>query len=209
MFNVVMGKVRAEMSVSLDGFTAGPNDSVDNPLGDGGERLHEWVFRVRSWRESHGQGGGETGPDDDVFRESIANQGAMVMGRRMFDHGERPWGEKPPFHHPVFVVTHRSRETLVKDGGTTFTFVTDGIESALEQARAAAGGKDIAAAGADVIRQLLVAGLLDEIQIHLIPIFLGGGVSLFGGLRPEAARLECTRAIASPGVTHLRYSPCS
>src|SRR6266516_3085840 len=146
-----MSKVTAEISVSLDGFIAGPDDGVDNPLGDGGERLHEWVFPLKSWREPHGQEGGETGPDDEVFAESIANTGAVVMGRRMFDHGERPWGDEPPFHCPVFVLTHRAKDPLVKKGGTTFSFVSDGIESALAQARDAAGDKDVAVAGGQAI----------------------------------------------------------
>lgn len=201
-----MSKVVAEISVSLDGFVAGPNDGGDNGLGDGGERLHEWVLRLASWRRAHGREGGETGPEDDLFAESIANVGAAVMGRRMFDHGERPWGEEPPFHYPVFVLTHRPREPLVKQGGTTFTFVTDGVESALDQARNAAGEKDVAVAGGgEAIRQFLAAGLLDELQLHLVPIFLGGGVRLFDSLGPETGELECVHAIASPRVTHLKY----
>jgi dihydrofolate reductase len=200
-----MSKVSAEMSVSLDGYIAGPNDGVDNGLGDGGERLHEWVVRLKSWREAHGYEGGETGPDDDLFAESVAKVGALVMGRRMFDHGEGPWGDEPPFHYPVFVLTHRPRDPLVKEGGTTFTFVTDGIESALEQARSAAGDKDVAVAGGQAIQQFIAAGLLDELQLHVIPIFLGGGIGLFDQLGPDDTELECTRAIASPGVTHLKY----
>jgi dihydrofolate reductase len=200
-----MSKVSADISVSLDGYIAGPNDGVDNGLGDGGEQLHEWVVRLKSWREAHGYEGGETGPDDDLFAESVAKIGALVMGRRMFDHGEGPWGDEPPFHYPVFVLTHRPREPLVKEGGTTFTFVTDGIESALAQAREAAGEKDVAVNGGQAIQQFLAAGLLDELQLHVIPIFLGGGVSLFDRLRPDDGELECTDAIASPGVTHLKY----
>jgi dihydrofolate reductase len=201
-----MSKVTAEISVSLDGYVAGPNDGVDNGLGDGGERLHEWVVELKSWREAHGYEGGETGPVDDRFAESIAKIGALVMGRRMFDHGEGPWGEEPPFHCPVFVLTHRPRDPLVKEGGTTFTFVSEGIESALEQARAAAGEKDVAiAGGGQAIQQSTAAGLLDELTLHQVPIFLGGGVSLFDRLDPDAGELECTEAIASPGVTHLKY----
>jgi dihydrofolate reductase len=201
-----MGKISAEISISLDGYIAGPNDSVDNGLGDGGERLHEWVVRLKSWREAHGYEGGESGPDDERFAESVAKVGAAVIGRRMFDHAEGPWGEEPPFHHPVFVLTHRPREPLVKEGGTTFTFVTDGIESALAGAREAAGEKDVAiGGGGQAIQQFLAAGLLDELQLHLIPIFLGGGVSLFDRLGPRDPELECTEAIASPGVTHLKY----
>jgi dihydrofolate reductase len=199
-----MSVVVAGMSMSLDGFIAGPNDGVGNPLGDGGERLHEWVVRLRSWRRAHGLEGGETGPDDELFARSFDATGAFVMGRRMFDLGEGPWGEEPPFHKPVFVVTHRPRDPVVKEGRTTFTFV-DGIESALEQARAASDGGDVGVGGAQTIRQLLSAKLLDEIQLQLVPVFLGGGVRLFDDLSPGAAELECAEAIESGGVAHLRF----
>jgi dihydrofolate reductase len=202
-----MSKVTAEISVSLDGFVAGPNDSVDNPLGDGGEKLHEWVLRLRSWRQAHGHEGGETGADDDRFAASIAATGAIVMGRRMFDHAEEPWGDEPPFHKPVFVLTHRPRDPLVKEGGTTFTFVDDRIESAIAQARAAAGEQDVAVASAQVIQQSIAGGLLDELEVHLVPILLGGGVPFFD-FDPETAErieLEPIHAIDSPGVTHLRF----
>jgi dihydrofolate reductase len=202
-----VSRVTAEISMSLDGFVAGPNDGVDNGLGDGGERLHEWVLQLRSWRESHGYEGGETGVDDERLAASTESAGAVVMGRRMFDHGEAPWGDEPPFHKPVFVLTHRPREPLVKEGGTTFTFV-EGIDSALEQARSAAGGKDVAVAGGgEAIRQLVEAGLLDELEIHLVPILLGGGVRLFDSDPATAARIELEpiQAIESPGVTHLRF----
>ncbi len=202
-----MSKVTAEISMSLDGFVAGPNDSIDNGLGDGGEKLHEWVVRLHSWRQAHGHEGGETGPDDDRFAASVKATGAIVMGRRMFDHGEGPWGDEPPFHQPVFVLTHRPRDPLVKEGGTTFTFLDDGIESAFEQARAAAGEKDIAVASGQAIQQFVEAGLLDEIEIHLVPIFLGGGVRLFD-FNPSIAEkieFEPIHAIDSPGVTHLRF----
>jgi len=201
-------KVTAEISMSLDGFVAGPNDGVDNGLGDGGERLHEWVLRLRAWREAHGYEGGETGPDDERFAAAIEASGAVVMGRRMFDHGEGPWGDEPPFHKPVFVLTHRPREPLSKEGGTTFTFV-DGVESALAQARAAANGKDVAVAGGgEAIRQLVAAGLLDELEVHLVPVLLGGGVPLFDFDPDTAARVafEPLHAIESPGVTHLRFA---
>lgn len=203
-----MSRVTAEISMSLDGFVAGPNDSVDNGLGDGGELLHEWVLRLRSWREAHGHEGGETGPDDERFAASVEAAGAIVMGRRMFDHGEGPWGDEPPFHEPVFVLTHRPREPLVKEGGTTFTFVEDGIESALGQARAAAGDKDVAVAGGgQAIRQSIEAGLLDELEIHLVPVLLGGGIRLldFDPNVAERIEFEPVHAIDSPGVTHLRF----
>ncbi|HEX5762676.1 MAG TPA: dihydrofolate reductase family protein [Solirubrobacterales bacterium] len=202
-----MSKVTAEISMSLDGFVAGPNDGVDNGLGDRGEKLHEWVLRLRGWREAHGYEGGETGPDDERFAAAIEATGAIVMGRRMFDHGEGPWGDEPPFHKPVFVLTHRPHESLVKEGGTTFTFV-DGIESAVEQAREAAGDKNVAVAGGgQAIREAIEAGLLDELEIHLVPVLLGGGVPLFDFDPATAARIELEpiHAIDGPGVTHLRF----
>jgi len=212
-----MTRLTLDISMSLDGFIAGPNQTLEEPLGKGGERLHEWVTRLEAWREPHGLEGGETNADSEVVTEALAAAGAIVMGRRMFSGGEGPWeddpnpdawwGYNPPFHVPVFILTHHERETVVKEGGTTFTFVTDGIESALEQARAAAGDKNVAlGGGADVVQQYLKAGLLDELQIHVVPLLLGGGVSLFGSLDIDQAELEQTRVIASPSVTHLRYS---
>jgi dihydrofolate reductase len=215
-----MGKVFVDISVSLDGFIAGPNLTRENPLGDGGERLHEWVVELASWRAPHGLEGGATGPDDEIMRESFENQGAVVMGRGMFGGGDGPWGDPawgdqpwegwwgddPPFHVPVFVLTHHAREPVAKQGGTTFTFVTDGIEAALKQAREAAGDKDIwVAGGANVIQQYLAAGLLDEIQVHVVPILLGDGTRLFDDLAGEPIQLEKTRVIDSPGVTHLKF----
>ena len=205
-----------DISMSLDGFVAGPNATLDEPLGVGGERLHDWVLRLASWRETHGLDGGETGPDDELARARWARIGATVMGRRMFSGGagaweddpnaDAWWGDNPPFHHPVFVLTHHPRETVVKEGGTTFYFVNDGIESALEQARAAAEDKDVAlGGGGSVAQQYLRAGLLDELHIHVAPILLGGGVSLFGDLGPDAPGLKLTSVIESPFVTHLNY----
>jgi len=200
------GKVAADISMSLDGFIAGPNAGVANPLGDGGDRLHEWMYDLASWREPHGLPGGETGKDAEVLDEAFQNVGAVLMGRRMFDEAEGPWGEEPPFHMPVFVLTHSGRETMVKRGGTTFTFVTDGLESGLRQARAAAGDKDVSVAGgANTIQQLLKAGLLDELQIHIVPVLLGGGVRLFGQMGTAHVELEKSRVIDSPGVTHLKF----
>lgn len=199
-----MAKVTADLSMSLDGAITGPNDDVSWPLGQGGERLHQWVYELASWRERHGLAGGKSNRDAEVLDEAFRNVGAVVMGRRMFDHGEKPWGESPPFHMPVFVVTHHPGPTLAKEGGTTFTFVTDGIESALKQARAAAGAKDVSVAGgANIVQQFLRAGLLDEIQIHLVPVLLGGGRRLFE--RIEKMELERARVIESPGVTHLKF----
>lgn len=200
-----MGKVTADISMSLDGFIAGPNDRPGNGLGDGGERLHQWVYDLASWREPHGLSGGETNRDSEILEEAFKNVGAIVLGRRMFDNAEG-WGDEPPFHVPVFVLTHEAREKLVKEGGTTFTFVTDGIESALAQARAAAGDKDVAiGGGANTIQQFIAAGLLDEIQIHLVPVLLGDGIRLFEHLDTEPIELARTRVVESPGVTHLRF----
>jgi dihydrofolate reductase len=211
-----MARLTLDITMSLDGFIAGPNQSLEQPLGEGGERLHEWLVRLASFRERHGLSGGETNADTEIVEESLGATGAVVMGRRMFSGGEGSWegdpradgwwGDEPPFHVPVFVLTHHPRETVVKQGGTTFAFVTDGIEAALEQAREAAGNKDVAVAGgASVVQQYLKAGLLDELQIHVVPLLLGGGVRLFDDLGSEQIELECTRVIQSPAVTHLKY----
>ena len=211
-----MAGVRCDISMSLDGFVAGPNPSLEKPLGEGGDLLHEWAFAAASWRESHGLSGGEANADSEVLEESVRTTGAVVMGRRMFSGGEGPWGpdprargwwgEDPPFHVPVFVLTHHDRETLVMEGGTSFEFVTDGIEAALERAKAAAGDKDVLlAGGASIVQQYLKAGLLDELQIHVAPALLGEGTSLFDRLGIEPVGLEATRVIASPSVTHLRF----
>jgi len=208
-----MPKVILDISMSLDGYVAGPNQTLDEPLGAGGERLHEWVFNTKAWREPHGLDGGEENRDSEIIAEHVGRIGATIMGRRMFSGGEGPWeddpnrdawwGENPPFHHAVFVLTHHPRERVVKEGGTTFTFVTDGIDSALEQARAAAGDKDVAiAGGARVAQQYLDADALDELQIHVAPVLLGGGVRLF---ESEHAEIELVRVVESPVVTHLRY----
>jgi dihydrofolate reductase len=192
--------------MSLDGFVAGPNAGPNNPLGDGGMRIHRWVYDLEGWRERQSLQGGKTNPDDEVSRETYDRTGAFVMGRRMFDEGEVGWPDPPPFRAPVFVLTKRAREPWVRQGGTTFTFVTDGVESALEQARAAAGEKDVlVSGGANTLGQFVEAGLLDELQIHLAPVLLGEGVRLFEGIDPENVELERTRVIDSPRVTHLRY----
>ena len=201
-----MPKVHADMSMSLDGFVAGPNAGPQNALGDGGHRIQQWLYDVESWRERQTLEGGQTNQDDEVFKERSSRNGAYVMGRRMFDEGEVGWPDPPPFRAPVFVLTRHAREPWVRQGGTTFTFVTDVIESALEQARAAAGEKDIQiSGGADIVRQFIEAGMLDELQIHLAPVLLGDGVQLFDGIDPDAVELEVTRVIDSPRVTHLRY----
>ena len=211
-----MSKLRFRISMSLDGFVAGPNQSVDNPLGIGGMRLHEWVVPLKSWREAHGLPGGEVNESTRVVEESLVNLGATIMGRNMFGGHPGPWdagkpwngwwGDNPPFHHPVFVLTHYARETLELEGGTTFTFVTDGIESALEQARRAAGGKDVVlAGGASAAGQYLAAGLVDEMVISLAPVLLGSGERLFEGLGDDLHGLELVRTVAAPKVTHLKF----
>jgi dihydrofolate reductase len=200
-----MGKVIVDMSVSLDGFITGPNDGVERPLGDGGERLHDWIFDGSAERSGTSPRTSVTaGSNREMMDEAFKTLGAVIMGRRWFDIGEGPWGENPPFHVPCFVLTHDAHEKLVK-GATTFTFVTDGIESALTQAQAAAGDKHIGVGGAHTAQQYLQAGLLDEIQIHLVPVLLGEGRRLFDHPGTKHIELESTRVIASPGVTHLRF----
>jgi len=209
-----MSKLTFDITMSLDGFIAGRNPRLEEPLGEGGEQLHEWVFGLRSWRELAGLEGGETNRDDEIVRESTANIGAVIMGRSMFGVGDGPWdeswegwwGDDPPYKAPVFVLTHHPREPVPKLGGTTFEFVTDGIEAALERARAAAGDKDIAiAGGASVAQQYLRAGLVDDFQVHIAPRLLGGGTPLFGEAEGEALDLEIVRVVESPKVTHVRY----
>jgi dihydrofolate reductase len=203
--------------MSFDGFVAGPSQSVENPLGIGGMRLHEWVVPLAAWRSAHGLPGGEENESAQVVEESLVNIGATLMGRNMFGGHPGPWdsrepwngwwGANPPFHHPVFVLTHHPREPLTLEGGTIFTFVTDGIESALEQARRAAGGKDVAlAGGAAAARQYLAAGLVDEMEINLVPTLLGSGERLFDGVGDDLHGLELVRTIAMPKVTHLKFA---
>jgi dihydrofolate reductase len=201
-----MSKVIVDIGMSLDGFIAGLNGGPHNALGDGGHRIHRWVYDVESWRQRQSLTGGQTNQDDEVVKEIYARVGAYVMGRRMFDEGEVGWPDSPTFRAPVFVLTHHAREPWVRQGGTTFTFVTDGIESALEQARAAAGDKVVRiAGGANTVQRFMEAGLIDEIQIHLAPVLLGDGVRLFEHIDKEHIELEKRRAIDSPKVTHLRY----
>jgi dihydrofolate reductase len=211
-----MTRTFLDITMSLDGFVAGPDATLEEPLGKGGESLHEWIFGLAGWRERHGREGGAGGPDDDVLRESIDRTGAVVMGRKMFSGGAGPWaddpkadgwwGDDPPFRAPVFVVTHHARDTVQKGGGTSYTFVTGGVEQAVEQAKAAAGGRDVhIAGGAEVAQQCLQAGLLDELQVHVAPLFLGGGARLFANLEGTGVELAQSRVIHSPAVTHLRY----
>jgi dihydrofolate reductase len=209
-----MNRLRFNIAMSLDGFIAGPNPSVENPLGEGGLRLHEWAFALEAWRRPHGREGGEVNASTEVVERSLANIGATIMGRNMFG-GEGPWGadpwdgwwgDDPPFHNPVFIVTHYAREPVRKQVGTTFTFVTDGIEAALEQAREAAGGKDVSlGGGANVAQQYLAAGLIDEMQINLVPVLLGSGTRLLDNLDVAEIGIECTGVVEAPGVTHLTY----
>jgi dihydrofolate reductase len=212
-----VSRLRLRISKSLDGFVAGPHQSLKDPLGVGGERLHEWVFPLAAWRAVHGQQGGEVNESSRVVEEGQANIGATIMGRNMFGGHPGPWdaakpwngwwGPNPPFHHPVFVLTHHPRAPLALEGGTTFTFVTEGIESALEQARRAAGGKDVAlAGGAKAAQQYLAAGLVDEMEIHQVPILLGGGERLLEGLGDDLHGLELVRTVAAPNVTHLKFA---
>jgi dihydrofolate reductase len=209
-----MGRLRFHIAMSLDGYVAGPNQSEAHPLGEGGMGLHEWIFELAAWRANHGLEGGTRNASTPIIERALENIGATIMGRNMFggrgSWEESPWdgwwGSEPPFHTPVFVLTHHARAPLEMDGGTTFTFVTDGIESALEQARAAAAGRDVAlAGGADAARQYLGAGLLDELQIHLVPILLHDGARLFDGLDGTDPPLECVGVAEAPGVTHLTY----
>jgi len=209
-------KLRFRISMSLDGFVAGPHQSVDNPLGAGGMRLHDWVFPLKFWREMEGESGGEVNDSNRVVEESFANVGATIMGRNMFGGhpgpwtGDNPWsgwwGKNPPYHHPVFVLTHHARAPLALEGGTTFNFVTDGITSALEQARRAARGQDVSlAGGARAAQQYLTAGLVDEMLISLVPTLLGDGERLFDGVGGDLHGLALAQTVATPNVTHLKF----
>ncbi len=213
-----MAKLILDISMSLDGYVAGPDQSLKDPLGIGGDQLHEWGFAAEAWRKAHGREGGERNADNEVIERSMENIGATVMGRKMYSGGSGPWeddpnalgwwGDNPPFHHPVFVLTHHEREPLEMEGGTTFTYVTDGIESALEQAVAAADGADVRlGGGAQAAQQYLRAGRLDRLQLHVVPVLLRGGERLFDGEAADAhAELEGTEIVRSPtGVAHLTY----
>ncbi len=207
-----MGRVTCQISISLDGFVAGPNQSLDNPIGEGGMRLHDWLFATASWRRQQGDEGGVDSADSEVVDEVGQGVGAYIMGRKMFGGGSGRWdqewkgwwGDDPPYHTPVFVLTHHAREPLSMLGGTTFNFVTDGIASALEQAQEAAGDRLVSiAGGASTIRQYLAAGSLDELYLHIVPIVLGAGERLLEDVGDPV--LEPVKVIASPGVTHIKY----
>ena len=208
-----MSKLRFDISMSLDGYVAGPDQSEENPLGKGGERLHDWVVELEAWRKSHGHPGGEVNESTPIIEEQLANIGAGLMGRNMFgpvgrgDWGDGSWqgwwGDDPPFHYPVFVLTHHEREPL-ELSDTTFNFVTDGIESALDRAKEAAGDQDVKlSGGADVARQYLAAGLIDEMELHVVPVLLGSGERLLEDVGD--LELKQVRAVEAPGVTHLKY----
>lgn len=207
-----MSKVRSQISISLDGYVAGPDQSIDNPLGVGGLRLHEWLFPTEAWLREHGAGGGERTTDSAVVEDVVTGVGAQIMGRNMFTAGRGAWdeswrgwwGENPPFHIPVFVLTHHERAPLSMEGGTTYTFVTDGVESALSKARAAAGDRDVLiAGGVNAIQQFIAGGLLDELYLHIVGIVLGAGERLLDNVGDP--QLEPLEVVASPAVTHVRY----
>ncbi len=209
-----MPKLRFEISISLDGYVAGPNQSEEHPLGEGGMQLHEWIFPLAAWREPHGREGGGTNASTPLVEESQSGVGAVIMGRNMFGGGPGPWGEdpwqgwwgeEPPFRTPVFVLTHHEREPLAL-GETTFSFVTDGIESALEQAKEAAGELDVhLAGGAEAARQYLSGGLVNQMQLNVVPVLLGDGARLFADGAGGGRELEQILVVEAPGVTHLRY----
>jgi dihydrofolate reductase len=210
-----MSKLRLNMMMSLDGFVAGPEQSAENPFGIGGMQLNEWLLPLKAFREMEGEEGGEVNASTPVVEGWFENIGATVMGRNMFGGGPGPWGaepwtgfwgENPPYHHPVFVLTRHAREPLEMQGGTTFYFVTDGIESALERAKEAAAGKDVSlGGGATAVQQSLAAGLLDEMLISIVPVLLGDGARLFDNLADARPKLEQVEVVEAPGVTHIRY----
>ena len=214
-----MSKIKFTLSMSVDGFVAGPGQSLENPLGERGTELHEWVFATRSFRQTHGGEGGETGLDDDHGANWNRNVGATIMGRNMFgpvrgDWGDESWrgwwGEDPPYHNDVFVLTHHGREPLPMQGGTTFHFVTDGIDAALERARAAAGDRDVAVAGGcSTVQQYLRAGLIDQFELHIAPVLLGRGERLFDGVDLGDAGYTLVELSSSPSVAHYVFAATS
>jgi dihydrofolate reductase len=210
-----MSKLRLSITMSLDGYTSGPDQSEENPLGVGAMALHNWAFPLKAFRGRHGGEDGEVNESSAVIDERWENIGATIMGRNMFGPVRGPWpdeswrgwwGEDPPYHHPVFVLTHHPRQPLEMEGGTTFTFVNGGIESALEQAKDAAQGRDVwLAGGASVANQYLAARLVDELDVSIAPLILGGGARLFEGVDHGTLELEQIRAVDAPGVTHIKY----
>jgi dihydrofolate reductase len=212
-----MPKVRVHnIAVSLDGYAAGPHQDVDNPLGVGGPRLHEWVFDTAFGRRMTGMEGGSEGLDNEFLARGDAGIGATIMGRNMFGPVRGPWeddpwtgwwGDEPPYHHPVFVLTHHPRPPIPMEGGTTFHFVDDGIEAALERALEAADGADVRIGGGpSTIQQYLGAGLIDDLHVAVVPILLGGGERLFDNLDGGPEGYECVELVSSPSVVHVRLS---
>ncbi|MDQ4027835.1 MAG: dihydrofolate reductase family protein [Actinomycetota bacterium] len=200
------------LSISLDGFAAGRNQGRDDPLGEGGEELHEWVFNTRYWREMLGESGGEEGVSNDFMIAGDENIGATIMGRNMFgpirgEWGDEDWtgwwGDEPPYHHDVFVLTHFARGDIQMEGGTTFRFVTDGVESALRRALEAAGGRDVRlGGGASTVQQYLRAGLIDRMHVAITPVVLGAGERLFENMDSALTAYRCTEFVGTDGVTH-------
>jgi dihydrofolate reductase len=212
-----MSKVKvASFGMSIDGFSAGPRQSLDDPLGVGGARLMQWFFPTRTFQQMHGKGGGETGVDDDFAARGFANVGAWILGRNMFGPIRGPWpdeswkgwwGDLPPYHVPVFVLTHHARSPIEMQGGTTFHFITDGIHAALEAAQRAAGDRDVRiGGGADTVRQYLRAGLVDEVHLALSPALLGQGESLLSGIDLTGLGFQCTEHVASRQALHVILS---
>jgi dihydrofolate reductase len=210
-----MSKLRVHnLTMSLDGYVAGPGQSLDNPLGVGGERLHEWMFATRIAHQLAGLDGGEEGLDDDFVARGQVGVGAAIMGRNMFGPIRGPWeneqwtgwwGDNPPYHFPVFVLTHHPRPPVTMEGGTTFHFVTDGINAALDRAVAAAGGQDVRLyGGATTVQQYLLAGLIDDLHLAIAPVLLGGGARLFDHLDGGPQGYECAELVSSPAATHVR-----
>ncbi len=210
-----MTKLKLDISVSLDGYVAGPNPSLDDPLGERGMELHDWIFGLEAWREAHGLEGGDRGADNDMVTAMNANVGAIILGRKMFSGGSGPWEDDPnadgwwgaesPWAYPAFVLTHHARDPVDKGPGRAWSFVTGGIEEALERAREAAAGREVLiGGGAEVARQYLNAGLVQTIQLHIAPVLLGAGTRLLDGVDP-GLKLTIADAVHSPTVTHIRY----
>jgi dihydrofolate reductase len=211
-----MTKTKAQIAVSLDGYMAGPNQSEENPLGEGAGGLHEWIFKLASFRSGHGMGDdGERGVSDDVLRAAQENIGAVVMGRNMFGpvRGAWPdedwkgwWGDDPPFHCPVYVLAHHPRDPFELENGNSFHFVTEGIEKAMAEAREAADDQDVSiGGGASTLQQAITLGLLDEVVVHQVPILLGGGERLFDHVAAGAAKLELVDVVEGAEALHLTY----
>jgi dihydrofolate reductase len=210
-----VGELKFTMSMSLDGYVAGPNQSLENPLGEGGTAVHDWAFATKTFHEMHGREGGETGLDDDQARLWNENVGATIMGRNMFgpvrgawpdDEWKGWWGPEPPYRTPVFVLTHHAREPVEMEGGTTFHFVTDGIEAALARAREAADDRDVSiGGGASTVQQYLRAGLVDAMRLHVTPVLLVGGERLFDGVGGALAGFECVELVSSPAAAHFTF----